>query len=129
MAPPPTTQPYKRHHFPAEIVSHGVWFYCRFSLSYRDVQEMMAERGVIVLHEAGRSWGRTFGPTYANQWRHRRPRPGDKGHLDEAFLTINGARSYRWRAAGQDDNALDMLVQSRRSKTAAKTLFHKLPKG
>jgi putative transposase len=127
--PPPTTHLYKRHRFPAEIISHCVWLYFRFSLSYRDVQEMMAERGVIVSHEAVRYWGRKFGQGYANQLRRRRPRPGDKWHMDEAFLTINGARYYLWRAVDQDDNVLDILVQSRRNKQAAKKFFKKLLKG
>jgi putative transposase len=118
-----------RHRFPAEIISHCVWLYFRFSLSYRDGQEMMAERGVVVSHEAVRYWGRKFGQGYANQLRRRRPRPGDKWHMDEAFLTINGARSYLWRAVDQDDNVLDILVQSRRNKQAAKKCFKKLLKG
>jgi putative transposase len=87
MMTPPVTPHYKRHRFPAEIISHCVWFYFRFSLSYRDVQEMMAERGVIVSHEAVRYWGRKLGQAYANQLRRRRARPGDKWHMDEAFLT------------------------------------------
>jgi putative transposase len=85
MTTPPSTQLYKRHRFPAEIISHCVWLYFRFSLSYRDVQEMVAKRGVIVSHEAVRYWGRKFGQGYTNQLRKRRPRPGDKWHLDEAF--------------------------------------------
>jgi hypothetical protein len=86
MTTPPSTTLYKRHRFPAEIISHCVWLYYRFSLSYRDVQEMMAERGVMVSHEAVRYWGRKFGQEYANQLRRRRPRPGDKWFLDEVFL-------------------------------------------
>jgi putative transposase len=129
MTTPPATLLYKRHRFPAEIISHCVWRYFRFSLSYRDVQEMMAERGVIVSHEAVRYWGRKFGQAYANHLRRRRPRPGDKWFLDEAFVTINGARSYLWRAVDQDDNILDILVQSRRHKKAAKKFFKKLRKG
>jgi putative transposase len=126
---PPETPLYRRHRFPAEIISHCVWLYFRFSLSYRDVQEMMAERGVIVSHEAVRYWGRKFGQAYANQLRRRRPRPGDTWHMDEAFLTIHGARYYLWRAIDQDDHVLDILVQSRRNKQAAKKFFKKLLKG
>jgi putative transposase len=129
MTTPPITNPYKRHRFPAEIISHCVWLYFRFSLSYREVQEMMAERGLIVSHEAVRYWGRKFGQGYANQLRRRRPRPGDTWHMDEVFLTINGARHYLWRAVDQDDNVLDILVQSRRNKKAAKKFFRKLLKG
>jgi DDE domain len=129
MMTPPATPLYKRHRFPAEIIRHCVWLYFRFSLSDRDVQEMRAERGVSVSHEAVRYWGRKFGQAYANQLRRRRPRPGDKWHMDEAFLTMNGARYYLWRAVDQDDHVLDILVQSRRNKKAAKKFFKKLLKG
>ena len=88
MMTPPATPLYKRHRFPAEIISHCVWLYFRFSLSYCDVEEMMLERGTLVSHEAVRYWCRKFGQAYATQLRRRRPRPGDKWHLDEAFLTI-----------------------------------------
>src|SRR5918998_4372324 len=129
MNPPPATNPYKRHRFPAEIISHSVWLYYRFSLSYRDVEELMAERGVTLSHEAVRYWCRKFGQAYANALRRRRPRPGDKWHLDEVFLTINKARHYLWRAVGQDGHVLDILVQRRRNTVAAKTFFRKLLKG
>jgi transposase-like protein len=76
---------YKRHRFPAEMITHFVWLYFRFCLSYRDVEELMSERGVVLTYEAVRYWCRKFGQTYANQLRHRRPRPGDKWHLDEIF--------------------------------------------
>ena len=129
MMTPPTTPLYKRHRFPAEIISHCVWLYFRFSLSYCDVDEMMSERGVLLSHEAVRYWCRKFGQAYANQLRRRRPRPSDKWHMNEAFLTINGVRYYLWRAVDQDDNVLDILVQSRRNKQAAKKFFKKLLKG
>jgi putative transposase len=82
-----------------------------------------------VSHEAVRQWCRKFGPEYANRLRRRRPRPGDKWHLDEVFLTINGKRHYLWRAVDQDDHVPDILVQSRRNKQAAKKFFRKLLKG
>jgi putative transposase len=123
------THPYKHHRFPAEIISHGVWLYFRFCLSYRDVEELLFARGVIVTYEAIRKWCRKFGQSYANEIRHRRPRPGDKWHLDEVFLTINRERHYLWRAVDQDGNVLDILVQSRRNKKAAKKFFRKLLKG
>src|SRR5215467_9306995 len=129
MTPPADTARYKNHRFPSEIISHGVWLYYRFTLSYRDVQELLFERGITVTHEAIRQWCRKFGQDYANQLRHRRPRPGDKWHLDEVFLTIHGQRHYLWRAVDQDDNVLDILVQSRRHKHAAKKCFRKLLKG
>jgi putative transposase len=120
---------YKNHRFPAEIIGHGVWLYYRFTLSYRDVQELLLERGIDVSHEAIRTWCRKFGQDYANRLRRRRPRPGDKWHLDEVFLTINGARHYLWRAVDQEGNVLDILVQSRPNKQAAKKFFRKLLKG
>jgi len=129
MTPPATPERYKHHRFPAEIISHDVWLYYRFCLSYRDVEELLFTRGILVTYEAIRKWCRKFGQAYANQRRHRRPRPGDKWHLDEVFLTINGERHYLWRAMDQDGNVLDILVQSRRNKQAAKKFFRKLLKG
>jgi putative transposase len=123
------TNPYKNHRFPAEIISHAVWLYFRFCLSYRDVEELLFARGVTVTYEAIRKWCRKFGQQYANQLRRRRPRPGDTWHLDEVFLTIHGVRHYLWRAVDQDGHVLDILVQSRRNKKAAKTFFRKLLKG
>jgi len=122
-------EPYKNHRFPPELISHAVWLYFRFTLSYRDVEEMMFARGLVVTYEAIRKWCRKFGQDYANQIRRRRPRTGDKWHLDEVFLTINGKRHYLWRVVDQDDNVLDILVQSRRSENAAKKFFRKLLKG
>jgi putative transposase len=121
--------PYKGFRFPQEIISHAVWLYFRFSLSYRDVEELRAERGIIVSYETIRQWSRKFGQTYANQLRRRRARPGDKWFLDEVFLTINGKTHYLWRAVDQAGNVLDILVQSRRNKGAAKKFFRKLLKG
>ncbi len=120
---------YKRHRFPPEIIAHAIWLYFRFALSYRDVEELLAERGVIVSYETIRQWCRKFGQTYANGLRRRRPQPGDKWHLDEVFITINGATHYLWRAVDQHGALLDILVQSRRNKAAAKKFFRKLLKG
>src|SRR5262245_7583905 len=120
---------YRKHRFPPEIISHGVWLYFRFCLSYRDVEELLFVRGVIVSYEAIRQWCRKFGQVYANQLRRRRPRPGDKWHLAEVFLAIQGERHYLWRAVDQDGHILDILVQSRRHKKAAKKFFCKLLKG
>jgi putative transposase len=125
----PVSNPYKRHRFPAEIISHCVWLYFRFCLSYRDVEELMAARGVILTYEAVRSWCRKFGQAYAKALRQRHPRPGDKWHLDEVFLTIHGERQYLWRAVDQDGYVLDILVQRRRDKHAAKKFFRKPLKG
>src|SRR5262244_3689715 len=129
MDTPPATIKYKNHRFPIEIISHAVWLYFRFCLSFRDVQEILLERGVSVTYEAIRKWCRKFGQPYANQLRRRRPRPGDKWHMDEVFLTIKGAHHYLWRAVDQDGNVLDILVQRRRDKRAAKRFFRKLLKG
>jgi putative transposase len=129
MTPDANPERYKNHRFPTEIISHAVWLYFRFTLSYRDVEEMLFARGIMVSYEAIRKWCRKFGQDYANQIRRRRPRTGDKWHLDEVFLTINGKRYYLWRAVDQDDNVLDILVQSRRNRKAAKKFFRKLLKG
>src|ERR687893_346681 len=126
---PPTAALYKGHRFPAEIISHAVWLYFRFSLSYRDVEELLAARGVLLTYETIRQWCLKFGQTYANELRRRRPRPGDKWHLDEVVLTINGKTHYLWRAVDQHGAVLDILVQSRRDKAAAKKFFRKLLKG
>lgn len=120
---------YKGFRFPQEIISQPVWLYFRFSLSFRDVEELLAERGVIVTYETIRQWSRKFGQSYANQLRRRRAKPGDKWFLDEVFLKINGKTSYLWCAVDQDGNVLDILVQSRRNKAAAKKFFRKLLKG
>ena len=120
---------YRRHRFPTEIISHCVWLYFRFALSYRNVEEILAVRGVTLTYETVREWCLKFGQTYANGLRRRRPRPGDKWHLDEMFIKINGKDHYLWRAVDQDGNVLDILVQSRRNKKAAKRFFRKLLKG
>ena len=120
---------YKGHRFPAEIISHCVWLYFRFSLSFRDVDEMMAERGVVVSYETIREWCQKFGQSYAKRLRTRRGHLGDRWHLDEVFLKIQGKLQYLWRAVDQDGEVLDILVQSRRNKRAAKKFFRKLLKG
>jgi len=120
---------YHRHRFPAEIISHCVWLYFRFALSFRDVEEMLAMRSVYLTYETVREWCRQFGQTYANDLRRKSPRPGDRWHLDEAFLKINGQLHYLWRAVDQDGDVLDILVQTRRDKNAAKKFFRKLLKG
>lgn len=119
---------YKHDRFPTEIISRGVWLYDRFCLSYRDVEEMLFARGIAVTYETTRESCQKFGQRYANQLRHRRPKPGDKWHLDEVFLPIQGKRHDLWRAVDQDGNILDILVQHRRNKAAAKQFFRKLLK-
>ena len=120
---------YKGFRFPAQIISHCVWPYHRFSLSFREIEEMMLQRGIVVSHETIRQWCLKFGQTYANGLRRRRPRPGDTWHLDEVFLTINGQRQYLWRAVDQDGNVLDILVTPRRDTKAATRFFRRLFKG
>jgi putative transposase len=125
----PSTSRYKNHRFPAEISSHGVRLYFQFCLNYRDVEELLFARGVVVTYEATRKWRRKLGQDYANRLRRRRPRPGDTWHLDEVFLTIQGERHYLWHAVDQDGHVLDILVQPRRDKKAAKNFFRKLLTG
>ena len=110
---------YRRHRFPSEVISHCVWLYFRFSISYRDVAEMMAVRGLTLTYETNRHWCLKFGQTYANGLRRSRPRPGDRWYLDEVFLKINGRLHYLWRAVDQDGDVLDILVQSRRDKKSS----------
>jgi putative transposase len=98
-------------------------------LSFRDVEEMLAMRGVVLSYETVREWCLKFGQTYANGLRRKSPRPGDRWHLDEVFLRINGRLHYLWRAVDQDGDVLDILVQSHRDKKAAKKFFRRLLKG
>ena len=127
MKPPP--DPHHRHRFPAELLGHAVWLYHVFSLSLRDVELVLAERGVVVSYESIRRWCGKFGQSVANKLRRRRPRPGDKWHLDEVFVRIRGKLHYLWRAVDQDGVVLDILVQSRRNTKAAKRFFKKLLRG
>jgi putative transposase len=120
---------YHRHRFPSEIISHCVWLYYRFALSYRDINEMMAKRGVIVSHESIREWALKFGAEFAKRIRHQSARPGDQWYLDEVYLSMGGKLHYLWRAVDQDGEVLDILVQSRRNTNAAKRFFRKLLKG
>jgi putative transposase len=106
-----------------------VWLYHRFPLSFREVEEMMLQRGVVVSHESIRQWCAKFGQTYANALRRRRARCGDKWHLDEVFIKINGRIHYLWRAVDQHGNVLDILVTSRRDTQAATRFFRKLLRG
>ena len=124
----PSKPLYYRRRFPAEIISHCVGLYFRFALSYRDVEEMMAERGVVLTYETIRDWSQKFGGTYAKRLRSRSSRPGDRWHLDEVYLSINGKLQYLWRAVDQDGEVLDILVQPRRNKRAAKKFFRRLLK-
>ncbi len=120
---------YKRHRFPGEVISHAVWLYYRFLLSYRDVEELLAERGIVVSYETIRRWCHKFGQTYADGLRRRRPRPGDKWHIDEVQLKINGRKHWLWRAVDQQGMVLDILVQQRLNPEAAVAFLRRLVEG
>ena len=124
-SPPPS---YRGYRFPAEVISRAVWLYYRFGLSFRDVEDLLAERGITVTYEAIRQWCLRFGLNYARRLRHRRGRQGDTWHLDELFVGIRGRQQYLWRAVDEDGDVLDILVQSRRNRRAAKRFFRKLLK-
>jgi putative transposase len=110
-----TSNKYHGHRFPTEVISHGVWLYYRFSLSLRDVEELLAKRGITVTHETIRQWCRKFGPEYARKLKGRQGRLGEVWHLDEVFVKIGGERLYRWRAVDQDGDVIDILVQRYRN--------------
>ncbi|CAL9644910.1 IS6 family transposase [Streptomyces sp. YIM B13508] len=119
---------YRGHRYPVEVISHCVWLYFRFPLSFREVEELMLQRGILVSHETVRRWCAKFGQAYANGLRRRHARPGDKWHLDEVFVKINGEQKYLWRAVDQDGMVLDILVQNRRDTVAARRFFRRLLK-
>ena len=117
---------YERHRFPGEIISHAVWLSSRFLLSSRDVEELLAERGLEVSYETVRRWVLKFGPAFGRNLRRLRPRPADTWHLDEMVVSIQGRRMYLWRAVDSEGEILDLLVQPRRDKAAALRLMRKL---
>jgi putative transposase len=116
---------YRGHRFPPAIISYSVWLYHRFTLSLRDVEDLLAERGVIVSYESIRYWCRKFGPEYARTLRKKQGRLGDVWHVDELVVTIRGQRHYLWRAVDQDGDVIDILVTKRRDRRAAKRLFRR----
>ena len=117
---------YARHQFPPDIIRHAVWLYLRFTLSYRDVEELLAERGLDVSYETVRRWVLKFGPPFARNLRRLRPRPSAQWHLDEMAVGIGGKRVWLWRAVDSEGEILDVLVQPRRDRTAALRLMRKL---
>src|ERR671929_2289540 len=109
-----TPDPYRGFRFPAEIISDAVWLYHCFSLSLREVETILAQRGIVVSYESIRAWSLRFGRAFANMLKKRRPRPGDKWHLDEVFIRIGGKVHYLWRGVVQHRTVLGVLVQGRR---------------
>jgi putative transposase len=124
----PTSTGYRRHRYPPQIIAHAVWLYHRFALSFRDVEDLLAQRGVEVSYETIRRWCIKFGPGYATRTRRRRPQLGDTWYLDEVFINIQGRRFYLWRAVDQDGDVLDILVQPRRDRKSAARFLRKLLK-
>src|SRR3984957_7224711 len=124
MKPPP--YPGYRHRFPAEIITPAVWVDHVFRPSLREVELLLAERGIVVSYETVRRWCKKFGESFAKRLRRRRPRPGDKWYLDEVFVRIQGVQHYLWRAVDQDGVVLDILVQPRQDGKAAKRFFRRL---
>jgi transposase-like protein len=119
---------YRCHRFSPQIIQHAVWLYCRFTLSFRDVEDLLAERGLDISYETVRRWVLKFGHSYGRRLKRFRSRPDDRWHLDEMFVTIRGRRMYLWRAVDAEGEVLDFLIQSRRNKAAASKLMRKLLK-
>ena len=117
---------YAGYRFPPEVIHQAIWLYLRFTLSFRDVEDLLAERGIAVSYETVRRWVNHFGPVIAAHLRKRRPKPHAIWHLDEVYLKIDGRMVYLWRAV--DAEVLDVLVQSKRNKHAALKLMRKLLK-
>ena len=119
---------FKRHRFPPEIIRHSVWLYARFTLSFRDVEDLLAERGLDISYETVRRWFLKFGAPIACNLRHIRPTPSDYWHLDEMVIVIRRRRLWLWRAVDNEGEVLDFLVQSKRNAKAALKLMRKLLK-
>ncbi len=119
---------YRRHRFHPDIIRQAVWLYFRFTMSFRDVEDLLAERGIDVSYETVRLWVLKFGPAYARRIRKRRPVAFDRWHLDEVFVNIGGKQMYLWRAVDGEGEVLDVLVQRHRDKRAALRIMRKLLK-
>jgi putative transposase len=117
---------YKRHRFPPQVIAHAVWLYFRYPLSFRLVEELLLERGIVVSYETIRRWGKKFGPDYARRLRRKPSGRNDIWHLDEVVVSIAGKKHWLWRAVDQDGYVLDEIVQSRRNTKAAKRLLTRL---
>ena len=117
---------YKRHRFPPAIISYAVWLYFRFNLSHRDIEDLLAQRGIIVSYESIRLWCIKFGRRYARRLKRRHQGYGDTFYIDEVFVKINGKQLYLWRAVDQEGEVVDVFLQSRRDGAAAKRFFKRL---
>jgi putative transposase len=117
---------FKRHRFPAAVIRHAVWLYFRFNLSLRDVEEMLAERGIEVNYETVRCWIKKFGPQFARRLKKLRPLPSPRWHLDEMVCKVGGGRMYLWRAVDDEGEVLDLVMQRRRDTGTALTLIKRL---
>ena len=117
---------YKRHRIPPEIISYAVWLYYRLNLSHRDIEDLLAERGVTISYETIRLWCIKFGAKYAGRLKRRHQGYGDTFYIDEFFVTINGKQHYLWRAVDQDGEVVDVYLQAREDGAAAKCFFQRL---
>ena len=123
-----STKLYKRYRFPPEIIQYAVWLYNRFNLSHRDIEDLLAERGITVSYESIRLWCNKFGPKYAGRLKKRHQGFGDTFYIDEVFVKIAGKQQYLWRAVDQDGEVVDVFLQARRDGAAAKRFFKRLLK-
>jgi len=117
---------YKRHRFPPDIISYAVWLYFRFNLSHRDIEDLLAERGITVSREAIRLWCIKFGAIYTRRLKRKHRGYGDTFFIDEVFVKINGKQHYLWRAVDQDGEVVDVFLQRKRDGAAAKRFFKRL---
>ena len=121
-----STTTYKGHRFPPEIIQYAVWLYHRFSLSHRDIEDLLAERRISVSYESIRLWCNKFGPKYAKRLKRRHQGFGDTFFIDEVFVKIQGRQQYLWRAVDQDGEVVDVYLQAKRDGAAAKRFFKRL---
>jgi putative transposase len=119
---------YQRHRFPPEIIQYAVWLYHRFSLSQRDIEDLLAQRGIEVSYEAIRLWCNKFGPQFSQRLRRKHQGYGDTFFIDEVFVKIQGEQHYLWRAVDQDGEVVEVFIQKRRDGKAAKRFFGRLLK-
>lgn len=117
---------YKRHRFPPDIIAYAVWLYYRFNLSHRDIEDLLAERGITVTREAIRFWCIRFGAIYTRRLKRKHRGYGDTSYIDEVFVKINGKQQYLWRAVDQAGEVVDVFLQARRDGAAAKRFFRRL---